>query len=50
MVTVTRVSTVQVVGLDPLQTVLIGTALEDSAFTFEIPAGVVADTFSQIRW
>jgi DHA3 family tetracycline resistance protein-like MFS transporter len=35
------------VGLNPLQLVLVGTALEVSAFVFEIPTGVVADTVSR---
>ncbi len=35
------------VGLDPLQLVLVGTALEISAFTFEIPTGVIADVYSR---
>jgi MFS transporter, DHA3 family, tetracycline resistance protein len=33
--------------LDPLQLVLVGTALESSIFIFEIPTGVVADVFSR---
>jgi DHA3 family tetracycline resistance protein-like MFS transporter len=36
-----------VAGLTPLQLVLVGTALEISAFVFEIPTGVVADVFSR---
>ena len=38
---------VEVAGLTPLQLVLVGTALEISAFTFEIPTGVVADVYSR---
>ncbi len=38
------VSTAQ---LDPLQLVLLGTALEASVFIFEVPTGVVADVFSR---
>jgi DHA3 family tetracycline resistance protein-like MFS transporter len=38
---------VQTVGLNPLQLVLVGTALEVTAFIFEIPTGVVADIFSR---
>ncbi len=38
------VSTAQ---LDPLQLVLLGTALEVSVFIFEVPTGVVADVFSR---
>lgn len=34
-------------GLDPLQLVLLGTALEASVFLFEIPTGIVADLFSR---
>jgi DHA3 family tetracycline resistance protein-like MFS transporter len=34
-------------GLSPLQLVLIGTTLECSAFVFEIPTGVIADTYSR---
>ncbi len=35
--------------LDPLQLVLLGTALEVSVLTAEIPTGVMADTFSR-KW
>ncbi len=38
---------VQVVGLDPLQLVLLGTVLESTIFIFEIPTGVVADLVSR---
>ncbi len=34
-------------GLDPLQMVLVGTALELAVFLFEIPTGVVADLVSR---
>ena len=34
-------------GLNPLQLVLIGTALEVSTFLLEIPTGVVADVYSR---
>ena len=34
-------------GFDPLELVLIGTALEVSAFAFEVPTGVVADLYSR---
>ena len=37
----------EVVGLDPLQLVLVGTALELAAFIFEIPTGIVADVYSR---
>ena len=36
-----------VAGLTPLQLVLVGTTLEVSAFVFEIPTGVVADSYSR---
>jgi DHA3 family tetracycline resistance protein-like MFS transporter len=38
---------VTVAGLAPLQLVLIGTALEVSAFLFEVPTGIVADAYSR---
>ena len=41
MVTVFMVYQVEVVRLDPLQLVLVGTALEVSAFIFEIPTGII---------
>jgi len=34
-------------GLDPLQLVLCGTALEATIFLFEIPTGIVADLYSR---
>ncbi|MBL8133309.1 MAG: MFS transporter [Anaerolineae bacterium] len=37
----------EVVGLNPLQLVLVGTTLEVTAFLFEIPTGVVADLYSR---
>lgn len=43
----TEVFRIQVVGMSPLQLVLIGTALEVSAFVFEVPTGVVADSRSR---
>jgi DHA3 family tetracycline resistance protein-like MFS transporter len=45
--TVNMVFQVEVAGLSPLQLVLVGTALEVSAFLFEIPTGVVADVYSR---
>jgi len=36
-----------IAGLDPLQLVLVGTALEASIFVFEVPTGVVADSISR---
>ncbi len=41
---VRRVTTI---GLDPLELVLVGTALELSAFLGEVPTGVVADLYSR---
>jgi hypothetical protein len=35
------------VGLDPLQLVLVGTALEVAVFLFEVPTGIVADVYSR---
>src|SRR5215210_1071047 len=35
--------------LDPLQLVLLGTVLEGVIFIFEVPTGVVADTYSRRR-
>jgi DHA3 family tetracycline resistance protein-like MFS transporter len=45
--TVNMVYFVQVARLSPLQLVLVGTALETTAFLFEIPTGVVADLYSR---
>ena len=49
MATVFMVYQVEVVRLDALQLVLVGTALELGAFLFEVPTGMVADTWSR-RW
>lgn len=38
---------VTMVGLNPLQLVLVGTVLEATAFTFEVPTGIVADVYSR---
>jgi len=38
---------ITIAHLDPLQLVLVGTALEASYFVFEIPTGVLADTLSR---
>ena len=38
---------IQYAGLDPLQLVLVGTALEVAIFIFEIPTGIVADVRSR---
>ncbi|HRE29249.1 MAG TPA: tetracycline efflux MFS transporter Tet(40), partial [Anaerolineales bacterium] len=38
---------VEALRLDPLQLVLLGTALEAAYFVTEIPTGVVADVYSR---
>jgi DHA3 family tetracycline resistance protein-like MFS transporter len=45
--TVSSVYRVEVARLNPLQLVLVGTALEGTAFIFSIPTGVLADTYSR---
>lgn len=45
--TVNLIYHVTVVGLSPLQLVLVGTILESTAFTFEIPTGILADVKSR---
>ncbi len=45
--TVNMIYFVTIVGLNPLQMVLVGTTLELSIFVFEVPTGVVADTVSR---
>jgi len=45
--TVNLIYMATVVGLSPLQMVLVGTILEISAFVFEIPTGIVADLYSR---
>ena len=45
--TVSAVYFVNTVNLDPLQLVLVGTVMELSIFIFEVPTGVVADTYSR---
>jgi MFS transporter, DHA3 family, tetracycline resistance protein len=47
--TVAMVYRIEVVGLDPLRLVLLGTALEISVFLFEVPTGVLADTYGRRR-
>jgi DHA3 family tetracycline resistance protein-like MFS transporter len=47
MFTVMSVYFVTGVGMDPLQLVLVGTALEGTVFVFEIPTGIVADVYSR---
>jgi DHA3 family tetracycline resistance protein-like MFS transporter len=37
----------KVIGLTPLQLVLVGTTLETACFLFEIPTGIVADLYSR---
>ena len=45
--TVNLIYQATVVGLDPLQMVLVGTVLEATCFLFEVPTGVVADIYSR---
>lgn len=45
--TASSLYTIQVAHLDAFQLVLVGTVLELSAFLFEVPTGVVADTVSR---
>ena len=45
--TVAAVYRVRTAGLDPLQLVLVGTALEVAAFVAGIPTGILADVFSR---
>ena len=47
--TVASVYRIEVVHLDPLRLVLLGTALEVAVFIFEVPTGVLADTFGRRR-
>ncbi|MGH3106969.1 MAG: MFS transporter [Rubrobacter sp.] len=47
--TVAAVYRIEVVHLDPLQLVLLGTALEVAVFLFEVPTGVFADTYGRRR-
>jgi DHA3 family tetracycline resistance protein-like MFS transporter len=49
VVNVNLVYQVREAELDPLQLVLIGTALEATVFLCEVPTGVVADVFSRRR-
>lgn len=44
---VTGIYYVNQVGLNPLELILIGTAMETAAFLFEVPTGVVADVYSR---
>ena len=45
--TVSAVYFVRTVGMSPLQLVLVGTMMEGAIFLFEVPTGVVADTFGR---
>ncbi len=45
--TVAGVYYVNVVGMNPLELILVGTAMETAAFLFEIPTGVVADLYGR---
>lgn len=45
--TLAAIYRVQEAGLTPLQLVLVGTVMEASIFLFEVPTGVVADTFGR---
>ena len=45
--TVSAVYFLQDVGMNPLQLVLVGTVMELAVFVFEVPTGVVADTYSR---
>ena len=45
--TVTAVYFVRDVGMNPFQLVLVGTVMELSIFLFEVPTGVIADTYSR---
>lgn len=45
--TVTAVYFVREVGMNPFQLILVGTAMELAVFCFEIPTGVLADTYSR---
>lgn len=47
MFTVTTLYLINIVELNPLQLVLVGTVLELSVFLFEIPTGIVADLSSR---
>ena len=47
--TVASIYRIEVVHLDPLRLVLLGTALEVAVFLFEVPTGVFADTYGRRR-
>ena len=45
--TIASVYRIQTVGLNPLELVLVGTVLELATLIFEVPTGVVADTYGR---
>jgi hypothetical protein len=47
--TIASVYRIQTVGLNPLQLVLVGTALELAVLIFEVPTNVFADTYGRRR-
>ncbi len=47
LATTSGVYAIREVGLNPLQLVLVGTAVEATVFFFEIPTGVIADAYSR---
>ena len=47
IVAVNLIYQVSMVGLNPLQLVLVGTVLEGTTFLFEVPTGIVADIYSR---
>jgi DHA3 family tetracycline resistance protein-like MFS transporter len=44
---VSMIYQVEKINLNPLQLILVGTTLEAACFIFEIPTGIVADTYSR---
>ena len=47
--TIASVYRIQTVGLNPLELVLVGTALELAILIFEVPTGVLADIYGRRR-
>lgn len=47
IITINLVYQATIVGLNPLQLVLVGTLLESVCFLFEVPTGIVADIYSR---
>ena len=45
--TVAAVYYVTEVGMSPLELVLVGTVMELAVFLFEVPTGIVADTYGR---